>query len=142
MKRRVLSGAAMLVASAALTLGLASTAAAEATTTDATTVQVGTGTSATPMSSSGCNLNICIGISNVDANNNVTIQGWAYATSFYGYIRFTGPKGLNKVAGPQTFVGHHGNYAYIVNAAVVGTYCVHGYFPDGTNQGTACNNVG
>jgi hypothetical protein len=142
MKRRVLSGAAMLVASAALTLGLASTASAETTTTDTTAVHVGTGANATPMSSSGCNLNICIGISNVDANNNVTIQGWAYRTSFYGYIRFTGPQGLNKHAGPKTWIGGHGNYAYIGAPAIVGKYCVHGYFPDGTNQGTACNNVG
>lgn len=145
MKRRALSAVASLIAAAALTLGQTPAVSAQVTGADTSVGQAEVSDGSTPiapMSSSGCNYNICIGISNVDANSNVTIQGWAYSTSFYGYIRFTGPQGLNKVAGPQTWVGGHGNYAYIVNPAIVGQYCVHGYFPDGTNQGTACNTVG
>lgn len=141
MKRRALRGAVALVASAVLTLGMASTASASTTTTNtaaASAVQFGTGPSAMPLSSSGCNVNVCIGISNV-SNSQVTIQGWAYSNDFYGYLKFTGPTGLNKVAGPKTWLGGHGNYAYIVNPATIGQYCVHGYFPDGTNQGTACS---
>lgn len=141
MKQRVLRGAAALIASAVLTLGMASTASASTapTGTAATSaVQIGTGPNVTPLSSSGCNVNVCIGISNV-SNSTVTIQGWAYSHDFYGYLKFTGPTGLNKVAGPKTWLGGHGNYAYIVNPATIGQYCVHGYFPDGTSQGTACS---
>lgn len=92
------------------------------------------------MDASGCNDNTCIYLSNV-SNGHVTVKGWAYETTFYGYFHFTGPNGLSKYAGPATWYGHEGNYAYIVNKAVVGKYCVHGYLPGGYNEGTACENV-
>ena len=93
-----------------------------------------------PFSAQGCSNNVCEYLS-TPSGGHVTVEGWAYKTTFYGYFHFTGPLGLSKYAGPATWLGGKGNYAYIVNAAVVGKYCVHGYLPGGYDEGTVCFNV-
>lgn len=93
-----------------------------------------------PLSASGCAVDTCIYVSD-PANGQVEVDAWAYQTTFYGYLHFTGPNGLNKISGPATWLGHRGNHAYIGAPAVVGRYCVHGYLPDGYDEGTACENI-
>lgn len=116
---------------------IAATPAPPATNT--ASVHAGPG-SVSPMSATGCNQDVCISL--IGPNNGyVTVEAWADSYNFYGTMKFTYPQGGPKYAGPQTWFANKGNYAYIVQSAIVGEYCVEGYDPDGTVYGKPCEYV-
>ena len=93
-----------------------------------------------PYNSQGCSVNTCIYLS-TPSGGTLLVEGWAYASNFYGYFRLTTPS-VTYYSATQTWLGGKGNYASWPGVtAVVGQYCVTGYTSTGTFEGTACENV-
>jgi hypothetical protein len=93
-----------------------------------------------PYSAQSCSGNTCMFLS-TPLGGTVTVQGWAYGTSFYGYFYLTAPSGTYYSA-TKTWLGAMGNWAQWSNIpAIVGQYCVTGYSSTGIFEGTVCNSV-
>ena len=93
-----------------------------------------------PYTSQGCSGNTCIYLS-TPSGGKLLVEGWAYASNFYGYFRLTTPS-VTYYSATQTWLRGKGNYASWPGlTAVVGQYCVTGYTSTGTFEGTACENV-
>jgi len=91
-----------------------------------------------PLSSQGCGGNTCIKLSN-PSGGNVTIEGWAHSTGFYGYFHLSGPDGLSENSGSASWTAG-GAGAYFTVPATVGQYCMTGH-SGSINEGTACESV-
>ncbi|HEY4898704.1 MAG TPA: hypothetical protein VIH79_03180, partial [Candidatus Nanopelagicaceae bacterium] len=97
-------------------------------------------TSIQPYSAQSCSGNTCMFLS-TPSGGAVTVQGWAYGTSFYGYFYLTAPSGTY-YSPTQTWLGGKGNWAQWPGiAAIAGQYCVTGYSSTNIFEGTVCNSV-
>jgi len=93
-----------------------------------------------PLSSQGCNDNVCIQLSG-NAGGTALVEAWARNTTFTGTMRLTGPNGVNKVKS-GTWKGGKGNFAnFTVSNAKAGQYCVNGTSNSSGNEGTPCETL-
>lgn len=93
-----------------------------------------------PYNSQGCSVNTCIYLS-TPSGGTLLVEGWAYASNFYGYFHLVEPSGTYN-SPTQTWFGGKGNWtSWPSIPAITGQYCVTGYSSTGTFEGTACENV-
>ena len=153
-KKKVMATAAIAIA---LGLGAAATAPnAMAATERPTSAPTATPLAArvvTPLAASGCAGDTCIQLNSpgVPSAGYSSAEGWLYSTTYFGRFRLTGPNGLVKYSGYQTWYGGGADntfWAPAKFAAVVGQYCMTFYWTSqkspysvlGT-EGEACESI-